>query len=142
MMGAKQVFMRKKILVVEDHHDTSFTLCKLLRIEGYEVEHAIDGMSGYNTAASHPPDLIITDVQMPRMNGIEMIKRIRGEEELRATPILVMSAYGRRVIDDALAAGATAYIEKPLNFDAFLMAVKGILPREETGANSRTAQPE
>ena len=135
-----QVFMSKKILVVEDHHDTSFTLCKLLKMEGYDVEHAIDGLAGYNTASSDRPDLIVTDVQMPRLNGIEMIKRIRAADDLKGTPILVMSAYGKRVIDDALAAGATGYIEKPLNFDAFLRAVKGILPREEADVNGASAQ--
>ena len=67
----------KKVLVVEDHHDTSFLLCRLLKMEGYEVEHAIDGMVGYNAAESSRPDLIVTDIQMPRMDGIEMIKRIR-----------------------------------------------------------------
>ena len=75
----------KKVLVVEDHHDTSFLLCRLLKMEGYEVEHAIDGMVGYNAAESSPPDLIVTDIQMPRMDGIEMIKRIR---ESQARPDL------------------------------------------------------
>jgi DNA-binding response OmpR family regulator len=120
--------MGKKVLVVEDHHDTSFMLCRLLKMEGYEVEHAIDGMVGYNTATSEHPDLIVTDVQMPRMNGIEMIKRIREEDEFRQTPIIVMSAYGKRIIDDALKAGADDFVEKPIDFDKFLTAIRAKLP--------------
>lgn len=120
--------MGKKVLVVEDHHDTSFMLCRLLKMEGYEVEHAIDGIVGYSTATSEHPDLIVTDVQMPRMNGIEMIKRIREEDEFRQTPIIVMSAYGKRIIDDALKAGADDFVEKPIDFDKFLTTIRAKLP--------------
>lgn len=122
--------MGKKVLVVEDHHDTSFMLCRLLKMEGYEVEHAIDGMVGYSTATSEHPDLIITDIQMPRMNGIEMIRRIREETDMRQTPIIVMSAYGKRVIDDAIQAGADDFVEKPIDFDKFLSAIKAKLPTQ------------
>jgi DNA-binding response OmpR family regulator len=120
--------MSKKVLVVEDHHDTSFTLCKLLKEEGYEVEHAIDGLCGYRTAAAEHPDLIVTDIQMPRMNGIEMIKKIRDQDDLRGIHIIVMSAYGKRVIADAIVAGANGYLEKPLDFGKFLATVRNILP--------------
>ena len=120
--------MGKKVLVVEDHHDTSFMLCRLLKMEGYEVEHAIDGMVGFTTATNEHPDLIVTDIQMPRMNGIEMIRRIREEDELRLTPIIVMSAYGKRIIDDALQAGADDFVEKPIDFNKFLTTIKSKLP--------------
>ena len=118
----------KKVLVVEDHHDTSFLLCRLLKMEGYEVEHAIDGMVGYNAAESAPPDLIVTDIQMPRMDGIEMIKRIRESNVCRQVPIIVMSAYGQRRINDALAAGADGVVEKPIDLDSFLQTIKSKLP--------------
>lgn len=117
----------KKVLVVEDHHDTSFLLCRLLKTEGYEVEHAIDGMVGLSAAASAPPDLIVTDIQMPRMDGIEMIRRIRGSQVISGTPIIVMSAYGKRVIDDALNAGADGFVEKPIDLDIFLETVRSKL---------------
>jgi DNA-binding response OmpR family regulator len=93
-------------------------------MEGYEVEHAIDGMVGYATAASERPDLIVTDIQMPRMNGIEMIKKIREDDTLDNTPIIVMSAYGRRMIHDALEAGADEFVEKPIDFERLLITVK------------------
>jgi CheY-like chemotaxis protein len=124
----EQRVMGKKVLVVEDHHDTSFLLCRLLKMEGYEVEHAIDGMVGYHAAASAPPDLIVTDIQMPRMDGIEMIKRIRQSQAGKRIPIIVMSAYGQRRITDALAAGADGIVEKPIDLDSFLETVRSKLP--------------
>jgi len=120
--------MVKKVLVVEDHHDTSFLLCRLLKMEGYEVEHAIDGVVGYNAAESSPPDLIVTDIQMPRMDGIEMIRRIRKSDTGKRIPIIVMSAYGQRRITDALASGADAIVEKPIDLDSFLATVRSKLP--------------
>ena len=120
--------MAGRILVVEDHHDTSFTLCRLLKMEGYEVEHAIDGMAGYNSATSYHPDLIVTDIQMPGMNGIEMIRRIRQDTTLSRTAIIVMSAYGKRTINEAMEAGADGFVEKPLDFDTVLAKVKESMP--------------
>lgn len=119
--------MGKKVLVVEDHHDTSFMLCRLLKLEGYEVEHAIDGLVGYTAAASDRPDLIVTDIQMPRMDGIEMIKRIRGDEDLSETPIIVMTSHGRSLVEDALDAGADDFVEKPIDRERFLEAVRDLL---------------
>ena len=124
----EQGVMSKKVLVVEDHHDTSFLLCRLLKMEGYEVEHAIDGMVGFSTATSAHPDLIVTDIQMPRMDGIEMIKRIRGSLPISGTPIIVMSAYGKRLINDAIEAGADAFVEKPIDLDNLLATIKSKLP--------------
>ena len=119
--------MGKKVLVVEDHHDTSFLLCRLLKMEGYEVEHAIDGVVGYSAAAAAHPDLIVTDLQMPRMDGIELIRRIRGSNSIRSTPIIVISAFGPRRINDAIEAGADGFVEKPIDLDTFLEAVKSKL---------------
>jgi CheY-like chemotaxis protein len=119
--------MGKKVLVVEDHHDTSFLLCRLLKLEGYEVEHAIDGVVGFNSAESSPPDLIVTDIQMPRMDGIEMTKRIRESRTGKHIPIIVMSAYGQRRIAAALEAGADGIVEKPIDLDNFLETVRSRL---------------
>ena len=125
-MGTKGV-TSKKVLIVEDNHDTSFLLCQMLQRAGFEVEHAIDGVVGYKTASQGHPDLIVTDLQMPRMDGIEMIKRIRQERELSGTRIIAMTAYGPRALNDALQAGADEIIQKPIDYDQFLMTVKSAL---------------
>ena len=119
--------MSKKILVVDDHHDTSFILCRLLKTEGYDVQHALDGVVGLSSAMREQPDLIVTDVQMPRMDGIEMIRRLRERDDLRRVPIIVMSAYGKRVIEEAMRAGADEFVTKPINLDQLLTTVKSRL---------------
>ena len=91
------------------------------------MEHAIDGMVGYNAAESAPPDLIVTDIQMPRMDGIDMIRRIRESQVCKRIPIIVMSAYGQRRITDALAAGADGIVEKPIDLDNFLETIRSKL---------------
>ena len=95
-----------------------------------DVIVGFDGEDGARLFASnyHKIDLVITDITMPRMNGIEMIRRIREEKDFEETPIIVMSAYGKRVIDDALQAGANDFVEKPIDFDKFLSTVKAKLP--------------
>ena len=87
-------------------------------------------MGWWDTARPLPsiPDLIVTDIQMPRMNGIEMIRRIREDNGLSRTPIIVMSAYGRRTIDEAMEAGADGFVEKPIDFEKFLTTVKENMP--------------
>jgi len=120
--------MNKKVLVVDDHHDTSYILCRLFKTEGYEVQHALDGLVGLNSATRERPDLIVTDLQMPRMDGIEMIKRLRQTEDLRKIPIIVISSYGKRLMEDAIEAGADEFVSKPIDFTRLLLSVKSRLP--------------
>jgi CheY-like chemotaxis protein len=120
--------MSKKVLVVDDHHDTSFLLCRLFKTEGYEVQHAVDGLVGFNSATRERPDLIVTDVQMPRMDGITMIRRLRQKEDLRQVPIIVISSYGRQLVADAIEAGADEFVSKPIDISRLLMSVKSRLP--------------
>jgi DNA-binding response OmpR family regulator len=73
------------------------------------------------------------------MNGIDMIRRIRTQDDLKKVPIIVMSAYGKRVIADAISAGAEGYIEKPLDFERFISRIRDILP--ENGVRQASADP-
>ena len=118
-----------KILVIEDNRDSRDILSKLLRMSGYDVMSASDGEMGYTAALKHEPDLIITDIHMPKMDGIEFVKRIRLEEALAETPILVVTAFGSNVAREAIEAGADASAEKPFDFDKFLETVQGLISR-------------
>ena len=118
-----------KILVIEDNRDSRDILSKLLRMSGYDVMSASDGEIGYTSALKHEPDLIITDIHMPRMDGIEFVKRIRLEEALAETPILVVTAFGSNVAREAIEAGADASAEKPFDFDKFLDTVQVLISR-------------
>jgi DNA-binding response OmpR family regulator len=118
-----------RILVIEDNRDSRDILSKLLRMSGYDVLSAADGENGYEQAISSQPDLIITDINMPRMDGIEFLRKVRGDDALAKTPILVITAFGASAAREAVEAGADAAAEKPFDFDRFLKTVEGLMSR-------------
>lgn len=116
-----------RILVVEDNVDSRDLLAKLLGMSGYEVSSAPDGESGYAAALKQPPDLIITDINMPRMDGIALLKKVRLEGQLIGTSVLVVTAFGSEAAREAVEAGADAATAKPFDFDAFVDTVKSLI---------------
>jgi two-component system chemotaxis response regulator CheY len=126
-----------KILVIEDNRDSRDILSKLLRMSGYEVLSASDGELGYEAAARFHPDLIITDINMPRMDGIEFVKRVRASELLGKIPVLVVTAFGINAAREAVEAGADAAAEKPFDFDRFLRTVEELIARRPDAIESR-----
>jgi two-component system chemotaxis response regulator CheY len=116
-----------KILIIEDNRDSRDILSKLLRMCGFDVVSASDGETGFEAAASQLPDLIITDINMPRLDGIEFIKRVRTDRLLAATPVLVVTAFGPSAAREAIQAGANASAQKPFDFDKFLVIVKELI---------------
>jgi DNA-binding response OmpR family regulator len=116
-----------KILVVEDTSDTRELLRLYLTREGYDVIIAADGNEGLRKARTDRPDLIVTDITMPRMDGVTMIKEIRNEAGFSVTPIIAMTAYGKGFCEDAIEAGATDTIQKPFEFGPFIAQVKSLL---------------
>ena len=116
-----------RILVVEDNADSRDLLSKLLGMSGYEVSSAPDGESGYAAALRQIPDLIITDINMPRMDGIELLRRVRVERMLAGTAVLVVTAFGCEAARGAIEAGADAATAKPFDFDGFIDTVKNLI---------------
>jgi len=104
---------RKRVLVVDDSLTVRELQRKLLEARGYEVEVAVDGMDGWNAARANPHDLIITDVDMPRMDGVELVSLIRKDPALKSKPVMIVS-YKDREQDRArgLEAGADFYLTK------------------------------
>jgi CheY-like chemotaxis protein len=120
--------MSAKILVVEDTEDTRELLKCALELEGYTVISTGDGYSAIELAQVDPPDLVITDINMPNMDGIQMIKLMRGLPALKDVPILVISAYQSGIVKEALVAGANASMKKPLEFESLLKLIGSLLP--------------
>lgn len=110
---AAQATQRKRVLVVDDSLTVRELMRKVLIAEGYEVMLAVDGMDGWNTLRAGDFQLVITDVDMPRMDGIEFIRTIRGDPATKQKPVLIVS-YKDREQDRALGlgAGADAYLGK------------------------------
>lgn len=124
--------MRKKILYIEDNEQNMYLVTYILEKHGYEAHVARDGREGIERAALERPDLILLDIQLPRMDGYAVARELRANAELAGVPIVAVTSYamaGDR--DKALAAGCTGYIEKPINPDTFLQQIEQHLPRRQ-----------
>ena len=116
-----------KILIVDDNPDVlSLTAC-MLKMSGFNVMTAEDGMLGLEIAEAELPDLIITDISMPHLDGIQMISRLRDQSKFSRVPILVISAHGSAMTTEALRAGANEAMHKPLDFDSFISHINNLL---------------
>ncbi|MHB9470933.1 hybrid sensor histidine kinase/response regulator [Mesorhizobium sp. W050] len=111
--GGPEASRRKRVLVIDDLLTVRELQRKMLGNYGYEVEVAVDGMDGWNAVRSGPFDLVVTDIDMPRMDGIELVSLIRKDADLKNTPIMIVS-YKDREEDRArgLDAGADYYLTK------------------------------
>jgi len=118
----------KKILVIEDNEANLYLIRFILEKSGYEVIEAKEGAVGVELAVKEKPDLVIMDIQLPDINGLEATKRIRASEVDGEIPIIALTSYamtGDR--KKALAAGCTGYIEKPINPETFIAEVEKYL---------------
>jgi CheY-like chemotaxis protein len=118
---------RKSILLVEDDEVAAELMQLALTRRGYEVTTAADGISGFESARRIKPDLIVTDIYMPAADGIHLVRRVRDDAELAATPILVTTGAGTGTGMFSLSHGADAYERKPLDLHAFLDTVARLL---------------
>jgi CheY-like chemotaxis protein len=125
----------EKILIVDDSDDTREMMAKLLELETFIVFTAEDGNAGLRVAAEQEPNLIITDINMPNLNGIEMIKRLRKEPATRQVPIMAITAYGNGVANEALEAGANRAATKPVQFSALIVDIKELLAQSRLPDN-------
>ncbi|CAN96178.1 MULTISPECIES: sigma-54-dependent transcriptional regulator [Sorangium] len=117
-----------RVLVVDDEASARSGLEKLLRQEGYTVDAAADGVEAVEVAAERPPDVVITDLKMPRMDGVALLGKLREQDP--ALPVIVVTAFGD-VTSAVLAmrAGAEDYLTKPVDFDALLLTLERALER-------------
>jgi two-component system cell cycle response regulator DivK len=117
----------KRILVIEDNETNMYLTKFMLEKNGYEVLEARDGLSGVALAKNEKLDLILMDIKLPDINGMEATGRIRAFN--KDIPIVAVTSYA--MVGDkekTLAAGCTGYIEKPINPDTFIGNVKKFLP--------------
>ena len=120
--------MTKRILVVEDQEDNRRILRDLLTSIGYGVIEAVTGSEGVRLAYAHRPDLILMDVQLPELDGLQATQRIKADPELRPIPLVVVTSYALSGDEaKALAAGADAYVTKPFSPRELLAKVRELL---------------
>ncbi len=118
----------KRILVIEDNETNIYLVSFILKKNDYEVIEARSGEEGVEIAAKEKLDLILMDIQLPGIDGLETTKRIRESEVGRKSPIIALTSFamtGDR--EKSLAAGCTGYIEKPINPDTFMSDIEKFL---------------
>jgi two-component system cell cycle response regulator DivK len=131
----------KKVLVVDDNKDNVFLIRFILQKSGYQVVEAFDGLEGVRLAIEEKPDLILMDIQLPDIDGLEATQRIRKSGANGNIPIIALTAFamtGDR--DKALSAGCTGYITKPINVKSFTSAIEKYLA--ETPPSNNGTGPE
>jgi CheY-like chemotaxis protein len=116
------------ILVIEDYSDTRELLSVLLRRRGYNVVEAEDGVEGLLKAGWVYPDLILMDLSLPEMDGVEVARRIHAQSKLSQIPIFVVSAYLTEAVKaDVRAAGCVETFSKPFNAEALMERITATL---------------
>lgn len=126
--------MTKKVLVVEDNELNLKLFCDLLRAHGYDAEPVRDGWDVVGRARESRPDLIVMDIQLPHVTGLELIETIKGDATLRDVPIMAVTAYAAKGDEERIReAGAEAYVSKPITVSRFMDAVRGLT--REIGAD-------
>lgn len=118
----------KKILAVDDSISIRKSISFVLTQEGYEVVEAVDGVDGLAKAKEDKFNLVITDINMPNMDGIEMIKQLRQTDGYKFTPIIALTTENQdSKMQEGKAAGATGWIVKPFTSEKLLAIVKKII---------------
>ncbi len=104
------------ILVIEDHQPNAMLVCDLLSFHGFRVSWAPDGVAGLEMVAKDPPDLILMDLQLPKLDGFELTRRLKADPKTSHIPIVALTACA--MISDAeraMSAGCDGYLTKPIN---------------------------
>jgi two-component system, cell cycle response regulator DivK len=119
---------RKRILVVEDDRLSLIVLRQLLTAQGYEVLQSSEGWDGINRARNERPDLIVMDIKLPDISGLDAILILKKDDQTKNIPIIAVTAFVTPADKaDALRSGCDAYIAKPVNMNNLLETVEAFL---------------
>jgi two-component system cell cycle response regulator DivK len=120
--------MGKVVLIVEDEHKNLKLVRDILNLSGYATLEATDGPQGISAAKKSSPDLILMDIQLPMMDGVESTRILKGDPNTKNIPVMALTSYAmkgdkRKILE----AGFDAYMTKPLDVDKFLEMVSNFL---------------
>ena len=123
---------KSQILLVDDEPGLRNAVKTFLEDEGFEITVAVDGEDGWEKAQQFFPDLIISDIMMPRCNGFTLLERVREDERLGGTPVIFLTAKGMTLDrTQGYLAGVDDYISKPFDPDELAARVKNVISRQE-----------
>ena len=124
-----------KILIVEDNALNIKLFCDLLAAHGHEPEAVTDSRLALEAAKAFSPELVITDIQLPHVSGLELIRLIRADEQLKEVPIMAVTAYASVGDEERIrGAGAESYVTKPISVARFVQEVDALLARKQPAA--------
>lgn len=117
--------MAKKVMIVEDNELNMKLFCDLLEAHEYETVQTNDGMAALSLARDHKPDLILMDIQLPEVSGLEVTKWLKEDDDLKAIPVVAVTAFAMKGDEEKIRdGGCEAYIAKPISIGHFLEVVK------------------
>jgi len=135
--------MTQRILIAEDHQPLAESLLQLLKNRGYQAEHAADGIAALRAIAAVPPDLLLLDLKLPGLHGVELLKKLRQSPRTAQLPVIIVSGVykGDQYHQAAAALGVRHYLEKPFKAGDLLSAISQHLPAAPSTTTHPAATP-
>jgi len=119
---------QKKILIVEDNELNMKLFHDLLEVHGYTTLQTKDGREALLLAREHRPDLLLMDIQLPEVSGLEVTKWIKADDELKSIPVIAVTAFAMKGDEEKIrSGGCEAYIAKPISVNSFLETIQTVL---------------
>jgi DNA-binding response OmpR family regulator len=120
--------LHKLVAVVDDEPETNEMIAEMIRLSGHEVVTSFDGFSAMRLISNEMPDLVILDVMMPDLSGLEVLRFMHRDPRLKKIPVIVLSARSRpEDIQEGIRAGANLYLTKPVAFNEMRAAVQSLI---------------
>ena len=121
--------LAKKVLIVEDNELNMKLFNDLLEAHGYFTLQTKDGVEALRMARQHRPDLILMDIQLPEVSGLEVTKWLKEDDDLRSIPVIAVTAFAMKGDEEKIReGGCEAYIAKPISVASFMRTVERFLP--------------
>ncbi len=129
--GVMLQVMPKKVLIVEDNELNMKLFSDLLEAHGYETVGTNNGLNALDLAREHAPDLILMDIQLPEVSGLEVTKWLKDDDELSSIPVIAVTAFAMKGDEERIReGGCEAYMSKPISVSVFIETIRGFLGEE------------
>jgi two-component system, cell cycle response regulator DivK len=129
--GVMLQIMPKKVLIVEDNELNMKLFSDLLEAHGYETVGTNNGLNALDLAREHSPDLILMDIQLPEVSGLEVTKWLKDDDELSSIPVIAVTAFAMKGDEERIReGGCEAYMSKPISISVFIETIRGFLGEE------------
>jgi CheY-like chemotaxis protein len=132
----------RRILVVEDFDDNRYLLSRLLEMDGFQIKAVANGAEALEAIGQQLPDLVLTDLIMPQVGGLELIRRLKQDKDTSSIPVIVFSAVDTGILDEARDVGASAIFQKPIDYDELSSSIKNLLKIPLSGEPQAELKPD